>query len=113
MRDVGRVVRCVSPAGLRLKESGKDGQADQRGKEVVWSKRRLQTLVASSDGKGQDWKTSSSFRKRGLMGTTGNLGAKRDSNPLFPKEPCGIFFVFVFLVPSDPVIVFDTIVSNK
>lgn len=48
-----------------------------------------------------------------LMRTTGNLGAKRDSNPLFPKEPCHVFFLFVFLVPSDPVIVFDTVDSNK
>lgn len=47
------------------------------------------------------------------MRTTGNLGAKRDSNPLFPKEPCHVFFLFVFLVPSDPVIVFDTVDSNK
>lgn len=50
------------PSWSEAKGIWQDGQADQRGK-VVWSKRRLQTLVASNDGKGEDWKTSASFRK--------------------------------------------------
>lgn len=41
------------PSWSEAKGIWQDGQADQRGK-VVWSKRRLQTLVASNDGKGED-----------------------------------------------------------
>ena len=50
------------PSWSEAKGIWQDGQADQRGKEVVWSKRRLQTLIASNDGTGEDWKTRASFR---------------------------------------------------
>lgn len=43
----------------------------------MWSKRRLQTLVASSDGKGEEEKQAPAFRKRGFRRTTGILRANR------------------------------------
>lgn len=85
---------CVTKA----KGIWQDGQADQRGK-LVWSKRRLQTLVARSDGKGKEEKQVPAFRKMRLMTATRILKAKRDSDPLFPEEPCPVIF---FLVPRDP-----------
>lgn len=66
----------------------------------MWSKRRLQTLVASSDGKGEEEKQVSAFRKMRLVKTTRMLKAKRDSDPLFPGEPCPVLFL---LVPHAPV----------
>lgn len=66
----------------------------------MWSKRRLQTLVASSDGKGEGEKQAPAFRKRSLMRTTRILRAKRDSDPLFPREPCQIFFFSTPLILS-------------
>lgn len=35
----------------------------------MWSKRRLQTLVASRDGKGKEEKQALAFRKMGVMKT--------------------------------------------
>lgn len=60
----------------------------------------MQTLVASSDGKGKEEKQVSAFRKMRLMKTTRMLKAKRDSDPLFPGEPSSVLFL---LVPHAPV----------
>lgn len=47
----------------------------------MWSKSRLQTLVASSDGKGKEEKQVPAFRKVGLMKTARMRKAKGDSDP--------------------------------
>lgn len=59
-----------------------DGQSDQdRGKkkkELVRSRRRLQTLVASSDGKGEEEKQAGELGKLGFMKATRILKAEGD-----------------------------------
>lgn len=43
----------------------------------MWSKRRLQTLVASSDGKGKEEKQVPAFRKMGINENHKNVKGKR------------------------------------
>lgn len=48
----------------------------------------MQTLVASSDGKGKEEKQAQAFRKMRLMKTTRILKAKYELS--LPKEPCPV-----------------------
>lgn len=50
----------------------------------------MQTLVASSDGKGKDEKQAPAFRKLGLVRATRILKAKRDS-VRFLKDLCTLW----------------------
>lgn len=66
----------------------------------MWGNRRLQTFVASSDGKGKEEKQAPAFRRMGLMKTTRILKAERYRSS-FPKSHSPRPFL---LVPSEPVI---------
>lgn len=72
----------ITKAGLRLKESGKMVRVIKTGKkkkkELVRSRRRLQTLVASSDGKGEEEKQAGELGKLGFMKATRILKAEGD-----------------------------------
>lgn len=72
----------ITEAGLRLKESGKMVRAIKEEKKLVRSRRRLQTLVASSDGKGKEEKQTPALSKLGLIKATRLSKAKRDTDSL-------------------------------
>lgn len=88
----------IAEAGLSLKESGKMVRVIKKGragggrnKKLVWSGRRLQTLIASSDGKGEGGKQAAAFRKLGLMRPIRILKAKRCG---FLKDLCPLLCLF-------------------